>query len=277
MLQSGTKEFTKLIWAELRKNVEVVDEKERAFDETTIKEKVWSIFIKCNVTNNPRDWSNMRKRELVLLIRGRKPALRIMEADVNVIHQQEAGRNKGRRLEFTNFLAALRSIAKKAFPKEGKKGEDEAVTKLLKEYLLKDEELLHASLWIDDEAGDLAAFLKHFEPGLKKIFQFFATNVTEEEKAMERHLEMEDGINQQTASMKWPNFLDFAAATNLSSGTGAALTALSLSEVTGGGEERSDEWKVVYYANKDDVCCLFALALTHHHLASLIAARSRIR
>lgn len=97
MLQSGTKEFTKLVWAELRSNVEVVAEKEGAFDVQMIREKVWSIFVKCNISNNPRDWSNMRKRELVLLIRGRKPALRIMEADINVIHQQEAGRNKGRR------------------------------------------------------------------------------------------------------------------------------------------------------------------------------------
>jgi hypothetical protein len=98
LLQSGTKEFTKLVWAELRsEGVNVVAEREGAFDEQAIREKVWSIFVKCNTSNNPRDWSNMRKRELVLLIRGRKPPLRIMEADINVIHQQEAGRNKGRR------------------------------------------------------------------------------------------------------------------------------------------------------------------------------------
>ena len=50
----------------------------------------------------------MRKRELILLIRRRKPTLRIMEADINVIHQQETGRSKGKRLEFSHFQVALR-------------------------------------------------------------------------------------------------------------------------------------------------------------------------
>jgi hypothetical protein len=112
-------------------------------------------------------------------------------------------------------------------------GEDAALIKLLEEYLLKDEELLHAQLFIDDEAKELTTFLKNFEPGMKKIFQFFATNATDEEKAMGRHTHCEDGINQQTCSMKWSNFLDFASAANLSSGTGSALTALSLTELAG--------------------------------------------
>ena len=103
------------------------------------------------------------------------------------------------------------SIAKRCFPKEAKRGDDSALTKLLKDYLLKDEDLLHAPLYIEDEKAELTAFLAHFESGMKKIFQFFATNATNEEKELGRHIHMEDGINLQTCSMKWSNFLGEAA------------------------------------------------------------------
>ena len=56
LLQSGTHEFTRLVWEDLRGKEEKVDSSETGFDTETIKKKVWSIFIKANISNNPRDW-----------------------------------------------------------------------------------------------------------------------------------------------------------------------------------------------------------------------------
>ena len=140
LLQHGTHEFGRLVFEVLREEegekARTLSIHESAFDSKGITDKVWRIFIKANVNNNPRDWAAMRKRELVLIVRAQK-GLRLMEADVNVIHQAEAGKNPNRRLEFKNFEEALRGIAKRAFPKNAKEGVEKALEKLLKDHLLK--------------------------------------------------------------------------------------------------------------------------------------------
>eukprot|EP00518_Triparma_eleuthera_P012962 CAMPEP_0182471218 /NCGR_PEP_ID=MMETSP1319-20130603/19920_1 /TAXON_ID=172717 /ORGANISM="Bolidomonas pacifica, Strain RCC208" /LENGTH=600 /DNA_ID=CAMNT_0024671745 /DNA_START=25 /DNA_END=1824 /DNA_ORIENTATION=- len=237
LLQHGTHEFGRLVLELLREEegekARSTSVHETTFDSAAIEEKVWRIFIKSNVTNNPRDWSAMRKRELVLIVRSQK-TLRLMEADVNVIHQAEAGRNPNRRLEFKNFQEALRSIAKRAFPKDAKEGVEKALEKLLKDYLLKDDELLHNAMEITQaEKIEALDFTDHFNTAFKRIFSFFATQRTEMEKnELGRHLAQEDGINVQTCSMKWADFLNFSSTANLSSGTGTALTALSLTQLS---------------------------------------------
>ena len=116
LLQRGTHEFGRLVLELLREEegdkARSLSVEGTAFDEGSIEDKVWKIFVKMNITNNPRDWAAMRKRELVLIARSQKN-LKIMEADINVIHQAEAGRNPNRRLEFKNFQEALRGIAKR--------------------------------------------------------------------------------------------------------------------------------------------------------------------
>jgi len=106
-------------------------------DEADYEEEMWSIFIKANVGNNPREWSHMRKRELVLCIRS-LPGLRIMEADINVIHQSESAKNPNRKLEFRNFVDAVKAIAKKCYPKDK---EEEGLRKLVVEKMGKEEQL----------------------------------------------------------------------------------------------------------------------------------------
>ena len=41
-----------------------VDAGPTAFDADDAEDKVWRIFLKANLTNNPRDWQAMRKREV---------------------------------------------------------------------------------------------------------------------------------------------------------------------------------------------------------------------
>lgn len=192
--------------------------------------QMWKIFVKANVANNPRDWSAMRKRELVLIIRSQE-GLRIMEADINVIHQSEAGRNPHKKLEFGNFKEALKAIAKKVYPKEG----GSSLRKLMMEKLLQDQSLLHVPAALSDNERNLAQeWMGLFESPMKRFFSFFAEPATShEQQTLGRHTERVADIGQQTCSMTWTAFQNFAACANLSSGTGTAITALSLNILAG--------------------------------------------
>ncbi len=234
LLQHGTHEFSRLIWELMREgNGEGKHAERDSSLQMNVEEKVWNIFLHFNIANNPRDWSAMRKRELVLLLRSRK-GIKVMEAEINVIHSSEAGRNANRRLEFTNFLAALTAIARKAYKE---KDGDKAIQKLLMGELLKDESLLHKKMDISkDDMAVGTEWISLFDTPLKRMFSFFSDSPSDhEQKELGRHLATDAiaNISQQTCSMTWSSFLNFAACGNLSSGTGTAITALSLNALAG--------------------------------------------
>ena len=245
LLQKGTHEFSRLVWEILR-----LDEKEEidvvpSVEENT-DERLWKVFLHCNTQNNARDWMNMKKRELVMLIRN--TGLPIMEADVNVIHQHEQGRHPHKRFEFDDFKTALNIISGKVYQTKSymhlNLSKSESFKKLLTEHLFTDESLMHYKTNVTDEMADCAEFLKLFDSGLKKIFMFFAGNPSDYElDTLGRHALRAD-INQTCSSLPWGKYLDFAAAANLSSGTGAAMTALSLQQISAAFADSIEVWGV---------------------------------
>lgn len=77
-------------------------------------------------------------------------------------------------------------------------------------------------------------WLALFSSPLKRFFCFFAAVATDHElQVLGRHVDKIADIQQQTCSMTWTSFQNFAACANLSSGTGTAVTALTLNALAG--------------------------------------------
>jgi len=229
MLQAGTHEFSKIVWDILRLEekitVDPVPVVEHSADQT-----LWLIFLHCNIQNNAKDWQNMKKRELVMLVRHTE--LHVMEAEVNVIHQFESGKKHSKRFEFDDFKTALEAIAVKAYRKQKDLSKNDAFHKMITDHFLNDQKLLHIKSSCTKDMLDCKDLQEVFTPALKNIFRFFAGQPTEFElETLGRHPLRHD-INHQNSSFHYEKFLDFAAAGNLSSGTGSSITALSLQQLS---------------------------------------------
>ena len=195
-----------------------------------IESELWVIFIATNCKHNPKDPEVMRKRDFVTLMRGCKVistkkfhprGTPLMDADVNVIHQQEMGRNAERKFNFSAFKRAMRTVATRVYQQLSLT----TAMSMLESVNLQPHtvqlrcgfEAARSLGAFTEDAEGAVAFLADFACALRKIFAYFGTCPTELERRLGRHPPRDD-ISQLKQSLPLPCFLNFSSCFNLHPG-----------------------------------------------------------
>ncbi len=192
---------------------------------------LWHIFIITNTKANPHDPEVMTKRSFLELLRNsgvvqkqrreEGEGKKLMEAEVNVIHQQEMARTKRRRFNFSAFRRAIQVVAKKLYKQLAP---TEAQSKLMDNYVLPKTKRIRSdfeavkNIGVDgNDVDSVVTFLAAFGDALTFIFSYFGLNPAIDELSLGRH-EPRDDIPQSCQSMPLPQFVDFASCFNLHPG-----------------------------------------------------------
>jgi hypothetical protein len=152
------------------------------------------------------------------LVRGKRPKkgdrFKLMEAEINSVHQNEASKTPSKKFVFSSFKHAMQQFATKLKPKlDPKEARDSFLTKHIVPNKNK-----RTRVVVSDQLmlQDVVALQERFSPSLKQIFQFFAqTPSADEMTVLHRHAKRSD-ISSLKQSMHYERFLDFAIAFDLS-------------------------------------------------------------
>jgi hypothetical protein len=225
ILQKGAKSFAKQVATLDRKKDKGDEKNERmAMDGTgnELDRQLWAVFTHYSMHSGNPD--TMRKDALVNLmrscglVRGKRPKKgdnkKLMEAEINSVHQNEASKTASRKFVFSSFKHAIQQFGTKLNPKMSP---PDALEAFLTKYIAPSKQK-RLRVLVDQQMllQDVIALQEKFSPSLKQIFQFFAQAPTSDElDVLHRHARRSD-ISSLKQSLHFERFLDFAIAFDLS-------------------------------------------------------------